>query len=179
MLEKNNIKLRAPEPEDIEFLFEIENNSDYWHVTKTHNPFSRFDIEQYILLADKDIYTAQQLRFIIDLKGGEKKQSIGTIDVFDFNAHDKRAGIGISIIESMRQKGYAGIALDILIEYMFVHLNMHQLYCNIESDNKRSIGLFESRGFVAAGVKKDWNLRSNNWIDEHFFQLIKTKAGKN
>lgn len=175
MLEKDNIKLRVPEPEDIEFLLDVENDYNHWHITKTHNPFSRFDIEQYILLADKDVYTAKQLRFIIEHKDAGQTRSIGTIDVFDFNAHDKRAGIGISIIESMRQKGYAGNALDILIEYMFVHLNMHQLYCNIESDNKRSIGLFESRGFVEAGVKKDWNLRSNKWIDECFFQLIEAK----
>lgn len=172
MLKKDNIQLRIPEPEDVEFLLKIENDSDLWHISNTHNPFSRFDIEQYILLSDKDIYSTNQLRFMIDSKDNNLTKTIGTIDVFDFNAHNRRAGIGISIIENERQKGYAGTALDILIEYLFNHLNLHQIYCNIENNNNNSMSLFKSRGFNEAGVKKDWNLRNSNWMDEHIFQLI-------
>ena len=172
MLKRDNIELRAPEPDDVEFLLEMENDSNLWHVSNTHNPFSRFDIEQYVLLANKDIYSARQLRFIIDYLGEDKTQSIGAIDIFDFDAHNKRAGIGISIIESQRNKGYAGIALDILIGYVFTHLNLHQIYCNIGQDNNESINLFKSRGFIEAGIKKDWNLRSNEWVDECLFQLL-------
>ncbi len=176
MLEKDNIQLRVPEPEDIEFLLNMENDSNLWHISNTHNPFSRFDIEQYILLSDKDVYSTNQLRFMVDYKEESQTQTIGTIDVFDFNAHNRRAGIGISLIENVRQKGHAGTALDILIDYMFVHLNLHQIYCNIEKNNNDSIGLFKSRGFKEAGIKKDWNLRNNNWVDEHIFQLINTNS---
>ena len=173
MLKRDNIELRAPEPGDVDFLLEMENDSNLWHVSNTHNPFSRFDIEQYVLLADKDIYSTKQLRFIIDFVGEDKTQSIGAIDIFEFDAHNKRAGIGISIIEYERKKGYAGTALDILIKYMFAHLNLHQIYCNIGQDNNESIRLFKSRGFIESGIKKDWNLRNNEWKDELFFQLIR------
>lgn len=172
MLKKDNIQLRIPEPEDVDFLLKMENDSSLWHISNTHNPFSRFDIEQYILLSDKDIYKANQLRFMIDYEGGTKKQTIGTIDIFDFNPHNKRAGIGISIIENERRKGYAGISLDILIDYLFTHLNLHQIYCNIENNNNMSMSLFKSRGFEEAGIKKDWNLRNEIWVDEHIFQLL-------
>lgn len=172
MLQKDNIQLRVPEPEDVDFLLKIENNSNLWHVSNTHNPFSRFDIEQYILLSDKDVYSAKQLRFMIDCRDESQTETIGTIDVFDFDAHNKRAGIGISIIEDKRKKGYAGTALDILIDYMFAHLNLHQIYCNIEKNNNKSLSLFKSRGFKEAGIKEDWNLKNNKWIDELFFQLI-------
>lgn len=176
MLEKNNIRLRVPEPEDVDFLLKMENDSNLWHISNTHNPFSRFDIEQYVLLSDKDVYSTKQLRFMIDCKEGSQTETIGTIDVFDFDAHNKRAGIGISIIEDKRKKGYAGTALDILIEYMFHQLNLHQVYCNIERDNDESIGLFKSRGFKEAGLKKGWNLKNNEWIDELFFQLINNNS---
>ena len=174
MLTKDNIQLRIPEPDDIGFLLNMENDSDLWAVSNTHNPFSRFDIEQYILLYDKDIYSAKQLRFMIVAVGIDKPHSIGAIDIFDFDAHNKRAGVGISIIENQRNKGYAGVALDILVKYMFSHLNLHQIYCNIGEDNHKSISLFKSRGFIEAGIKKDWNLRNNRWIDEHIFQLLVT-----
>jgi diamine N-acetyltransferase len=176
MLTKDNIRLRIPEPEDIDFLLNIENDSNLWHVSNTNNPFSRFDIEQYILLNDKDIYSAKQLRFIIELDGVETAKKVGTIDIFDFDAHNKRAGIGISIIEVQRKKGYAGTALDILIKYMYSHLNLHQIYCNIGQNNIDSINLFKSRKFIESGIKKDWNLVSNNWVDEHLYQLLFTNT---
>ena len=174
MLTKDNIQLRIPEPDDIDFLLNMENNSNLWNVSNTHNPFSRFDIEQYILLSDKDIYSAKQLRFMIVNVEMDKPYTIGAIDIFDFDAHNKRAGVGISIIEDQRHKGYAGVALDILIKYMFLHLNLHQIHCNIGQDNHKSISLFKSRGFMETGIKKDWNLRSNSWVDEHLFQLLVT-----
>jgi diamine N-acetyltransferase len=173
MLEKNNIKLRIPELSDVEFMLNMENDSNLWHVSNTHNPFSRFDIEQYILSSDKDIYSAKQLRLMIDDINKPLATTVGMIDIFDFDAHNRRAGIGILIIANERNKGYAGIAIDILVNYLFTHLNIHQIYCNIEEDNHNSISLFESRGFVKTGVKKDWNLRNNNWIDEFIYQLIK------
>ncbi len=173
MLENNNIKLRIPELYDLEFMLNMENDSDLWHVSNTHNPFSRFDIEQYILSSDKDIYSAKQLRLMIDVINESKAATIGIIDIFDFDAHNRRAGIGISVVSNKRKKGYAGTAIDILVNYLFTHLNIHQIYCNIEEDNHNSISLFESKGFIKAGVKKDWNLKNNNWIDEFIFQLIK------
>lgn len=170
ILEKDNVRLRAIEPEDIDFILEMENNSDLWHLSNTHNPFSRFDIEQYVMLADKDIYSAQQLRLMIVNK--YEGSRVGMIDIFDFDAHNRRAGIGILIIEEERSKGFAGNALDILVEYMFDHLSVHQLYCNINVDNSESIYLFEKKGFVCIGNKKDWNLVQGNWVDENSYQLI-------
>ena len=172
MLNKDNLKLRIPEPEDIEFILNMENDSSLWNVSNTHNPFSRFDIEQYVLLADKDIYSAKQLRFIIDLYKSSNKEAIGTVDIFDFDAHNKRAGIGISIVAQERRKGYAKTVIEIVTNYLFTHLNLHQIYCNIEEDNSNSIRLFKSLDFQNTGVKKDWNQRNGSWVNILFFQKI-------
>jgi diamine N-acetyltransferase len=172
LLSKDRIRLRATEPEDVDFLVNMENDSDLWQVSNTHNPFSRFDIEQYVLLSDKDLYSAGQLRFMIDLEEDNNYQTIGTVDIFEFDAHNRRAGIGLSIIENKRNKGYAGGVLDILTNYMFNHVCVHQIYCNIGADNKVSIQLFESKGFIKSGVKSDWNLVNNQMHDEIIYQLI-------
>ena len=36
------MNLRALEPEDLEFLFEIENNESFWEVSHTQVPFSKY-----------------------------------------------------------------------------------------------------------------------------------------
>ncbi|MFA5417434.1 MAG: GNAT family protein [Bacteroidales bacterium] len=172
MLQLNGIKLRAPEPGDVDFLFDLENDSRLWHLSNTQSPFSRFDLEQYVLMADKDIYSSRQIRFVIEKVEGKKSKTIGTIDIFDFEPKHKRAGVGITLLEDERGKGFAAIALKILIRYAFEYLKLYQLYCEIEQDNVTSINLFEKAGFKLSGVKRQWLIRGFDRIDVLFYQLI-------
>ena len=172
MFQKSTIRLRAPEPRDVDFIYELENNQAFWHLSNTLTPFSRFDLEQFILLSDKDIFATKQARFIIDRTEENKTLIIGAIDLFDFDPQHKRAGVGIMLVENERGKGSAGWALEILIEYCFTVLGLHQLYCNIEESNEKSIKLFNSKGFEITGKKIDWNWRNNKWETEFLLQLI-------
>ncbi|MGB1307659.1 MAG: GNAT family N-acetyltransferase [Oceanihabitans sp.] len=53
-----------------------------------------------------------------------------------------------------------------------MHLDLHQLYCNISEDNNASKQLFTKQGFREIGLKKDWNLVKNKFKNEYIFQLI-------
>ena len=145
-MNKNRIILRAVEPNDIDLIFKWENDQDLWHLSQTLIPFSRFDIEQYVMSADKDIFAVKQLRLIIH--DTEENKSVGCIDIFDFDPKNRRAGLGILIEKSEQKKGYASEALDQVIEYSFDTLNLHQLYCNIEVDNTVSLELFRKKEFL-------------------------------
>lgn len=176
MLISSTIKLRALEPEDLELMYTWENNPDVWMVSNTLSPFSRFILKQYLENAQQDIYEAKQLRLMIDLRGdtnGLILETVGTIDLFDFDPFHMRAGVGILINKlKYRKKGYAKEALRLMIEYCFEHLHLHQLYCNILSDNDASISLFEQAGFKQCGIKKEWVKKRNGWADEIMFQLV-------
>ncbi len=170
-LKGKNIQLRALEPEDLHFLFKTENNESFWEVSHTQTPFSKFLLKQYLENAHLDIFEAKQLRLIIEENTTNK--SVGMIDVFDFNPQHKRAGIGILINTEYKKNGFASEALSLLIDYCFTHLNLHQLYANITSDNEKSVSLFSKHNFKEIGVKKDWILSKNNTFkDEILFQLI-------
>lgn len=168
-----NISLRAIEPEDVERLYLWENNQGIWHLSRNVTPFSRFDIEQYVLNAGKDIFADKQLRLMIDAK--KKAETVGAVDLFQFDPLNRRVGIGILILEQFREKGFASEALDLAIGYCFNKLMVHQVFANIGADNTGSIRLFEKKGFKMSGRKKDWQLVENNWHDELFYQLINPK----
>ena len=172
MLKQENIALRAPEPEDIDVLFKMENDTALWHLSNTLTPFSRFELEQFILLADKDIYAIKQTRFMIEKTEENQALPVGAIDLFDFDPGNSRAGVGITILEEYRSQGIAGTALNILIDYAFNHLGLHQLYCNIEEKNTASLNLFRNKGFVECAKKLEWNKKGNKWINELMLQLI-------
>jgi len=166
-----NIKLRALEPEDLELLYDWENNETYWSISNTVSPFSKYTLKRYIENSHKNIYESGQLRLMIVQT--EDKTTIGTIDIFEFDPFHKRAGIGILIAdEAYRRKGYASMALTCLIDYCFRTLQLHQLYCNILANNIVSINLFKKYGFIQSGVKKDWIMTGSGYIDVLMFQLI-------
>lgn len=170
-LQGNHINLRALEPEDLHFLFSIENNETFWEVSHTQQPFSKYALKLYLENSHLDIYEAKQLRLVIEEK--TSKKAIGMIDLFDFNPQHKRAGIGILIHPDFQKKGYATEALTLLIKYSFTYLQLHQLYANINDDNINSIRLFEKLNFNQVGIKKDWNLTKDGFKNEILFQLIK------
>jgi diamine N-acetyltransferase len=170
-LQGNFIKLRALEPEDLEFLFQIENNEIFWEVSHTQTPFSKFVLKNYLENAHLDIYETKQLRLIIEEKSNANK--VGMIDLFDFNPQHKRAGIGILIHPDSQQKGFASEALSILIQYAFTHLHLHQLFANILTDNEKSLELFVKYSFKKVGIKKEWIFSEGKMKDEILFQLIK------
>lgn len=165
-----NIKLRALEKEDLNFLYQIENNESFWQVSNTQTPFSKYMLKLYLENAHLDIYQAKQLRLIIE--ENSTNLQVGMIDLFDFNPKHKRAGIGILIHPDFQEKGYAFEALSLLINYTFTHLDLHQLYANITDDNNKSISLFEKNNFVKTGIKKDWIFTNNNYKNEILYQLI-------
>ena len=170
-LKGNKIYLRALEPEDLEFIHEIENNESLWEISNTETPYSRFLIKQYIEESHKDIYQVKQLRLVISNYSDE---ALGLIDIFNFDFKNKRVGIGILIKNSENRKsGYGAEALQLLLGYCFSHLNLHQLYCNITEGNEASINLFTKQGFKEIGLKKDWNLVDGSYKNEYLYQLIK------
>lgn len=172
-LKGENIHLRALEPEDLDFVFAIENNEEIWEVSNTQTPYSRYLIHQYLENAHQDIYIAKQLRLAICKN--DSFEAIGLIDLFDFDPKNKRAGVGIVIQNQVdRNQGVGKESLALLINYSFKQLGLHQLFANIGADNEPSLKLFTTFGFQKIGLKKDWNFNNHKFHDEYMFQLVNT-----
>ncbi|MBO6606827.1 GNAT family N-acetyltransferase [Psychroserpens sp.] len=169
-MQGEHIYLRAIEPEDLEFIHEIENDHAFWDISNTIVPYSKFVIKQYIEHSHKDIYEVKQLRLVIC---NYQDEAIGMIDLFDFDFKNKRAGIGILIKEETnRQKGFGRDALRLLIAYCKSQLALHQLYCNISEGNNLSLKLFKNEGFEIIGLKKDWNYINGAFKNEYLLQIL-------
>ena len=172
-MREENIHLRAVEPGDVDVLLELENDPSVWRVSNTLAPYSRIQIEQYVLGAPNDIQANRQLRLMIDYaEPAQEMITAGAVDLFDIDLLHRRAGIGIIVSAQYRGKGIAAAALNILCKYAFETLNLRQLYCNISADNNASVALFEKSGFARCGVKKQWLAQRDGWTDEYMYQRI-------
>ena len=50
------VRLRAMEPEDLEVMYAMENDSQTWDVTNFTVPYSRFVLKQYIENSECDMF---------------------------------------------------------------------------------------------------------------------------
>jgi len=169
-LKGDKINLRALESEDLDFLYELENNADIWEISGTVTPYSKHVLKLYLENAYRDIYDVKQLRLCICSKD---RETVGLIDLFDFDPKNRRAGIGIVVLEAdKRNKGIGKEAIELLCKYAFSVLNLRQLFANVGEDNKASIHLFKKIGFEIVGVKKDWILSEGTFKNEILLQKI-------
>ena len=170
ILTDGTISLRALEPEDVDILFGWENDTDVWDDGATIAPFSRALLADYVANYEPDIFKARQLRFMIVKAEGE--ESIGTIDLYDFDPRNRRCGVGILIAAPYRRCGYAAAALRLLINYCSRHLGSHQLYCVAGVDNVASRQTFLSMGFKIAGKLRSWIRSGQSYRDAFIMQLL-------
>ncbi len=171
-LKGNKITLRALEPQDLDFLYELENNTDIWELSGTTTPYGRHILKLYLKNAQRDIYEVKQLRLGICSNKGEL---IGLVDLFDFDPKHRRVGLGIVVLEKKdRNKGVGAEAIDLVCKYAFSVLETHQVYANVLEDNAASIHLFKKLGFELAGTKKDWILSGGQFKNELLFQKLNT-----
>lgn len=167
---KNDIlQLRSPEPEDLELMCEIENDTALWSVGNALLPYSRYTLRAYLEQSKQDLYQERQARFVIMLGDGS---SAGMIDLADFDPFNSRAEVCIALLGKYRGKGYAAMALELLCDYAMRHLHIHQLYAYVNTDNAYSRRLFEKCGFSAGVLLKSWQRDEEGYNDVLLMQKI-------
>jgi len=164
LLKNETISLRALEPEDLDLLYRWENDPTLWQHGSTLTPYSRFALRDYLSNAlSQDIFQSRQLRLMI--VETISRQSIGTIDLYDFHPVHLRAGIGIFIDEAYRGKGLGLQALQLMHEYASQVLLLHQIYTYVPKSNLPSYRLFKKSGYEEVGILKSWVRTSDGYLD--------------
>ena len=163
MISNNVVVLRAVEHADVDLLYKWENDMELWPVSNTLRPFSRAQIERYVKNAALDVYQTKQLRLMIDT--AEEGETVGMIDMFDFDPFHSRAGLGMCSMP---------MAPDLLSSsFLFVnsiqYSGLHQLYCNITASNTPSLNLLNQEVYPCR-VKR-W-LKTTQGLRMGLYQLL-------
>ena len=112
-LHGRHVYLRALEPEDLDFIYEVENRPEHWVMTDFTVPYSRFSVRQYLQDTRCDLFADKQLRLVIALCGSHTP--IGTMDLFNYQPLHAHAEVGILVRQEHRGKGYAHEALGLSV----------------------------------------------------------------
>ena len=163
-LSNETISLRALEPEDLELIFEIENDSELWDFGTANFPYSRFAVKQYLNNQPQDIYQAGELRMVIIERNSN--QPVGIIDLLNFSIQNHHAEIAIALKKEYRHKGYAKHALTLLEEYARNILGIHQLYAKVNSHlNPTAATFFQAQQYKVVATLPDWHYVNKQYHD--------------
>ena len=170
-LENENLLLRALEPEDLDILYEWENNMEVWKYGSTLTPYSKFALRDYLTNSLHGIVYSRQLR----LMAVEKKTGsvVGTVDLFDYDFIHQKACIGILVDTQFRRKGYGKEILNMTAGYAFGFLHLNQLYAYIPVSNTNSFELLSKCGYKQSGLLKSWHKTSEGYEDVYLMQILK------
>ena len=166
-MNKVNLQLRKLEPSDLPFLYQWENDATMWADSDTHNPLSRHDLHQYIENTTGDIYRDGQLRLIIEdsqlstVNCQLSTKIVGCIDLFDFDARNGKAAIGMYIAPEARGKGVGKQAVQWLLDYAFNFLHLRLVYAIISVNNVACSRLYEQMDFLPSSPLRAWTLEGD------------------
>ena len=163
------VRLRAMEPEDLDLLYKVENDTSLWGVGVTNVPYSRYTLHEYIANTVGDIYTDKHVRLIIDNTQGE---TVGIVDITDFDPRHQRAELGIVVQRGHRRKGYATAAVRRAINYARDILHLHQMYVYVDSNNAPSLAFFRNVGFKTTATLKDWLFMNKEYRNAELMQYF-------
>ena len=169
---EKKVYLRAMEPEDLDFLYKIENDNDVWDIGVTNVPYSRYVLQDYIANATCDIYTDKQLRLIVE---DNDRKAVGVVDFVEFDPRHRRAELGIVISKEHRSKGYASMAVREMIGYARRTLGLHQIYAIVDNQNCTCLNLLRNAGFEDGTTLRHWLYSQDGWRDAVVMQYFLEK----
>lgn len=166
MIANDRILLRAVEPDDIDRLYEWENDRP----AIFDAPLSRQNVTDYVMNYRADIFADGQLRLmVVDRASGD---TVGCVDLYNFSVTDRRAGTGIYIAAPYRRRGLGGSAVEAMAEYASGRLGLHQLWATCAVGNEASRRLFAGQGFRPAGRLRSFIRHGQTYEDVLIMQRL-------
>lgn len=99
---------------------------------------------------------------IVDVASGAV---IGMLRVQNIDAVNAHCEIGLDIVPAHRGKGYGTASYRMILEYLFMHYNMHMVFLRVAEFNERARKLYDRLGFTETGRYKEYLYRHGRYWD--------------
>ena len=170
----NNVRLRAMEPEDLDIIYCIENDSSFWQYGNSTVPYSRYALRQYLSTSQNDLFKDEQVRLVVEAEDADGQWlAAGLADLCNFSAIHLRAEVGIAILPAFQQQGVGTQALKALEDYAR-RLQLHQLFAIVSTSNIPATRLFGQLGYQSSVCLQDWLRTEDGFEDAILFQKLLT-----
>lgn len=141
------------------------------------------EVTKHLIVSDRQINVQKEEEILNDMiKNGaqifaiidkEKDVLIGNCSLFKIDHPDRKAELGIFIGDKHYwDKGFGTEALRLLLDYGFNILNLHNIFLNVHSFNKRALKAYEKVGFKVIGRRRESFIMGGKKYDEIFMDIL-------
>lgn len=163
--------LRPMERDDLKRCRRWINSPDVRAGVDRRLPMTELDEENWFESLGWD--SASPANMVFAIIENEPNHHVGNIGLHEIDWISRNAIFGILIGDSdQRHKGFAGSASRLLLRYAFMELGLHRINSMVISNNKASLKLHRSLGFVEEGRQRDGVFHHGQWLDWVMFGML-------
>lgn len=142
------LKLRAYEQEDIDFIHQLGNNPDIMSYWFDEAYYSKVTLNEKF---QKDQHNNNKRSFILT----NEQKRLGLIQLLDIDFIHRHAEFAIMIDPAAQGNGYAFKATELAMNYAFTVLNLHKLYLYVDEENEKAIHIYKKCGYKSVATLEE------------------------
>lgn len=156
-----DIAFRVIEKEDLEILRKLHNDpSTYLNLLNIDFIDEEGQIEWW-----KNLHKKKDDKRYVICFAGKPEQIIGRLRIQNINYAHNNCEVGLDIMPEYRSKGFGIKSYEMLLEFLFKHLNMNMVYLKVADFNPNAKKLYEKVGFKETGRLPQFYFRHEKYWD--------------
>jgi len=115
----------------------------------------------------------QWFQFAIELR--DTQQLVGDCGLVVLVQDARQAQLGITLARQHQGQGLAAEAVNAVLDYAFINLDLHRVIATVDVENARSAALMERVGLRREGhfIKNAWF--KGHWSDEYLYAVLQAE----
>ncbi len=166
------MRLRPIEPEDLDFIYLMENSPELWECSDSDAPYSRHVLREY-LNSLRPVAQCGELRMVIETNATDTTpQSAGLIELLNISTLNSRAEVGIALHKDFRNRNLGSRALSLIERIAANRLRLHMLYAYVAESNEAAMRFFLQAGYEQTATLPHWHFTHGIYESAHLLLKI-------
>jgi len=174
MYKFNDIAFRVIEKEDLETLRKLHNDpSTYLNLLNIDLADEEGQLEWW-----KNLHKKKDDKRYVICFADKPNEVIGRLRIQNINYAHNNCEVGLDIMPEFRGKGYGVKSYEMLLEFLFKHLNMNMVYLKVADFNPNAKKLYEKVGFKETGRLPQFYYRHGKYWDYIIMSIVRNEFQK-
>jgi RimJ/RimL family protein N-acetyltransferase len=166
------LRLRRAEPDDADFLLELQTHEDVEPYLSVTRPRDRDGVLEEIERSQREPQDFG--RFVVDVEDGDTWKRAGVLGFEVGNRRSRIANLGnLAVHPDFRGRHLSDDAARLFQRHLLFDLDFHRLQLEIYGFNERAQRHAERAGFVREGVRRRAYWRHGEWVDGVLYGLVR------
>ncbi len=174
MYKYKDIAFRPIDKLDLNVITELKNDESTFLNLGTVDMYNSVQQEEWLANVSKN--SQRNKNFVIITIDNE--MIIGVIRIYDIDTINSNCEVGIDIVKEYRGKGYGSKAYQMILKYIFEHLNMHMVYLKVMENNETALLMYKKVGFTITGYYREYMYRYGKYWNYNIMCITRSEFYK-